>query len=199
MLVHVGDDFNPSVFNSDGSYDIHLLPEHHDPDLDNLTYGDWTHRTHAFGTLEPEDVVFFNFKFDDGGWYITSYFWLKEILDGFKVLEVQDKVPYKHNAHVVRGDLEDWTARSDFRMMVGDPGQSIPRFKKPLIIDEALWRTIELCDKSSIPFTEQRKKRKCSVSRINGSFLRMPKPLTHKQVFAIAWLERFGKCSREAA
>jgi len=189
LLIHVGDDLNPSVFSTDKSYLLHLLPDHPDPDLELFTYGDWTHKTRAFGDLKAGDLVFFNFKFNDGNWYIAAFFHLKEVLDGHKVLTVRDLSPYKFNAHVVRGDLGNSTAKADFRMLVGNQRNSDGHIRVPIRIDETFWKKLDLRDKYDVPFIKRLKERKhefgkYSAMQINGSFLRMPKPLNEFQVDA---------------
>ena len=190
LLIHIGDDLNPSVFNADGSYMLHLLPDHPDPDLDHFTYGDWAHKTRSFADLKRGDIVFFNFKFTDGNWYICAYFHLKEVLDGHEVLDLRNKSPYQFNAHVIRGDLEDWNRRADFRMLVGNPRNSGSHIRVPIRIDETFWRKLDLRDKYGVPFTTRLRERKrefgkYSAMQINGSFLRMPKPLNEFQVDAV--------------
>lgn len=190
LLIHVGNDLNPSVFNADGSYMLHLLPDHPDPDLELFTYGDWVHKTHAFADLKKGDFVFFNWKFDGGNWHVCAYFHLKEVLDGRKVLTVRDMSPYKFNAHVIRGDLLDTSAWLDFRMLVGNPRNSDGHIRVPIRMDETFWKKLDLRDKYGVLFTKRLKERKrefgkYSAMQINGSFLRMPKPLSEFQVDAV--------------
>lgn len=189
LLIHVGDDLNPSVF-TDESYMLHLLSDHPDPDLELFTYGDWAHKTHAFADLRKGDIVFFNFKFNDGNWYICAYFQLREVLDGRKVLSVRSLSPYKFNAHVIRGDLLDAKAWSDFRMLVGNSRNSDGHIRHPVRIDEVFWRKLDLRDTYGVSFIRRLRERKrkfgkYSAMQINGSFLRMPKPLSEFQVDAV--------------
>jgi hypothetical protein len=144
LLIHVGDDFHPSVVSpSDSSdYELHLLSGHADPDLDNLTYGDWSHRSSKFRELTEGDSAFFSFKFIVGeqtAWHLTSYFYLEQVLTEHEVLRRKDEPRFKCNAHVIRGDLDDPEALDDFRLLVGDPSISRGRPHTPIRIDGKLW------------------------------------------------------------
>ena len=181
MLIHVGDDIDPSVMSEDGTYHIHLLPDHHDPDLSGLTYGDWVHRTHKFDALTVGDFIFFNFKFNDGSWRVTSYFRLSEIWKGARSLrKFKKQPPYRYNAHIIRGDLES-TRVQDFRLFVADPEQSNGHMHSPVVINETFWASTNLRDKEDKPFQLNGK----TVNRINGSFLRAPKLLNGDQTVGI--------------
>lgn len=199
LLIHVGDDVHPSVINPSNhtEYELHLLPGHADPDLDNLTYGDWAHRTAHFAELQEGDSAFFSFKFIEGKetrWYLTSYFYLERVLTGHEVLKVKDEPRFKCNAHVARGDLDDPEALDDFRLLVGDRSLSRGRLREPIRVDEKLWKAIGLRDSHGTPFTEIKRVRKhsdgssFSVQQINGSYLRAPKPLTEAQTHALTRL-----------
>jgi len=205
LLIHVGDDVNPSVMNraNHSDYELHLLPGHADPDLDNLTYGDWAHRSSNFRKLSEGDSAFFSFKFAEEkqtAWYIAAYFYLEQVLTGHEVLKRKDEPRLSCNAHVVRGDLEDDPgALDDFRLLVGNRDLSRGRLHTPIRLDERMWEAIDLKDNRGRAFIEIKRTRKhpdgtsFTVQQINGSYLRAPKSLTQQQTHALTRIvEREG-------
>jgi hypothetical protein len=196
LLLHVGDDVHPSLINwaNHSDYELHLLPGHADPDLDNLTYGDWAHRSKKFKELSAGDSAFFSFKFTEEketAWYITSYFYLERVLTGREVLKARHELRFRSNAHLIRGDLNNPEALDDFRLLVGNPSQSRGRLRTPIRVDEKLWEAIDLRDRHGMPLVEVKRNRKhpdrtsFTVQQINGSYLRAPKPLKENQTHAL--------------
>lgn len=202
LLVHVGDDANPSAMNRDHSkYSIHLLPNHRDPDLDHLTFGDWLDKSTKFDELHKGDHIFFNYKFSQQlegfPWYIASHFCVSEVRKGNELLgQLEKRPPYKYNAHIIRGDLRRGDVPLDnFRMFVGDPNHSQGHLRGPIRINSAFWKVMRLRDEDGVPLLtrlnqKRRKNSEYSEMQINGSYLRKPKLLDAVQTDLILEMTR---------
>jgi hypothetical protein len=95
---------------SDGSIAFVPLPSHHDPDLDNVTYGDPWGR---LGSFSPGDIAWFiesaTVSDNDWGYYLMAYFviedmYLKKNGTWNKPFGVSHSKRIAKNAHEIRKD-----------------------------------------------------------------------------------------------
>jgi hypothetical protein len=126
---HYGVD--PPHVSENGSIDFVPLPDHKDPDLDRLTYGDPWGRLKGFN---PGDVAWFietgTISKHEGGYYLMAYFAIDDVYnkrDGVWDKHLQDEHGGRiaHNAHELRGDL-------DYSIILGDLSKSRLLLQKPL-------------------------------------------------------------------
>jgi len=121
---------------SDGSIPYIPLPGHHDPDFDDLTYGD------PFGRLlqfEKGDIAFFiesgTISKDDWGYYLVAFFVIEAMYDKRKGSWIPN-IPPAHtcrisrNAHEKRGD-------TDYAIILGHKESSKLLFQHPFRVSKA--------------------------------------------------------------
>jgi hypothetical protein len=131
---------------SDGSIPYVPLPDHTDPNFEDLTYGDPFGRLQKF---ERGDIAFFiesgSVSKDDWGYYLVAFFVIEAVCvkrDGIMYAATDKGTTWtgsllpdfvdriRRNAHEERGD-------TDYAMILGHKGSSRLLFEHPLRISKA--------------------------------------------------------------
>ena len=96
------------------------LPDHHDPMLQEFTYGDVDQRGRKLRALQEGDCIFFHTTIQGGGKCITAYYTVARVMDTKDVVKAPELVSKYHNPHI--GDLLAGEDRGRDNVMVfGDP------------------------------------------------------------------------------
>jgi len=125
----------PRISPRDGSIPFVPLPEHNDPDFQNLTYGDPWGR---LGSFDTNDIAWFIESAvrtpSDWGYYVVAYFAIEDVYqkkNGLwnKPIQRDHKSRIDANFHESHGDPE-------YAVIVGDQTKSQLLFNRPLRISE---------------------------------------------------------------
>lgn len=117
------------------------LPNHHDPLLEEFTYGDVNKRGAKLKTLRPGNLVFFHTTIQ-GTNYVTACYTVAQVMDTKDVVKDPDLVRKYRNPHIARW-LEEGESERDDVMVFGDPSTST-FLTKPLPFDRKLVKQLSL-------------------------------------------------------
>ena len=121
------------VVNPDGSIPYVPLPDHLDPDFQNLTYGDPSGRLRR---LNKHDIAWFiesgTLSVVDWGYFLVAYFVIEDVYH--KEAGIWDKKPAESQVSRIRSNAHEAGREADYDIILGEPNISKLSFLSPLRI-----------------------------------------------------------------